>query len=87
MKILGGEGERGAEDFQISPKEDGGDIIPNVGRYRREGGGEDKEICVGRCIGPSNVCGGCSVVRVSVLGQRWRRGSAELEGRLKGATC
>ena len=27
---------------------------------------------------------GCSVVRVDLLGQWWRRGSAELDGRLEG---
>ena len=87
MKILGGKGERGAEDCQISPKEYDGDIISNVGRYRREGGGGEKEIRVGGCIGSSKACGGCNVVRVGVLGQWRRRGSAELGGRLKGATC
>ena len=39
MKIQGGEGERGAKGCQISPKEHDGDIISNVGKYRREGGG------------------------------------------------
>ena len=73
----------GAEDCQISPKEYNGDILSNVGRYKREGGGGEKEVCVGGCIGSSKVCGGCSVVRVGVLGQWWRRGSAESEGRLK----
>ena len=75
MKILGGKVERGAEDRQISLKECDGDIIFNVGRYRREGGGGEKEICVGECIGSSKVCGGCSVVRVGVLGKWWRRGA------------
>ena len=51
MKILGRKGERGAEDCQISPKEDYGDIISNVGRYRREGGGGEKEIFVGGALG------------------------------------
>ena len=41
MKIHGGKWERGggAERFQISPKEHGGDIISNVEKYRREEGG------------------------------------------------
>ena len=51
MEILGGEGERGAEDCQISSKEYDGDIISNVGRYRREGGGGEEEICVGGAWG------------------------------------
>ena len=51
-----------------------------------KGGGGEKEICVGGCIGSSKVCGGCSVVRVGALGQWRRRGSTELGGRLKGAT-
>ena len=50
-------------------------------------GGEEgsvvEEICVGGCIGSSKVCGGCSVVRVDLLGQWWKRGSAELDGRLE----
>ena len=37
MKIQGGKGERGAKGCQISPKERDGDIISNVGKYRREG--------------------------------------------------
>ena len=77
----------GAEDCQIPPKEYDGDIISNVGRYRREGGGGEKEICVGGYIGSSKVCGGCSVVRGGALGQWRRRGSTELGGRLRGATC
>ena len=47
MKILVGKGESGAEDCQISPKGYYGDIISNVGKYRRKGGGGEKEICVG----------------------------------------
>ena len=35
--ILGGEGERGAEDCQIYSREYDGDITSNVGRYRRDG--------------------------------------------------
>ena len=35
------------------------------------------------CIGSSEVCRGCSAVRVVLLEQWWRRGSAESEGRLK----
>ena len=77
----------GAEDCQTPPKEYYGDIISNDGKYRREGCGGEKEICLGGCIGSSKVCGGCSVVRVVVLGQWWRRGGAELGRRLKGVTC
>ena len=64
-----------------------GDIIPNVGRYRREGGDRAKEICVGGCIGSSKVFGGCSVVRVGLLGLFWRRKRAELDGRLEVPNC
>ena len=39
MKIQGGEGGRGAQGCQISPIERDGDIISNVGKHRREGGG------------------------------------------------
>ena len=39
MKIQGGKGEKGAKGCQMSPKERDGDIISNVGKYRREGGG------------------------------------------------
>ena len=42
-----------------------------------------KEVCVGGYIGSSKVLGGCSAVGVSFLGQWWRKGSAESEGRLK----
>ena len=45
-----------------------------------EGGGAVQEVCVGECIKLSIVCGGGSVVRVGLLGQWWRRGSAESEG-------
>ena len=51
----GGKEERGAEDCQISSKEYYGDIVSNVGRYRREGGGGKKEILVEGCIGSSKV--------------------------------
>ena len=71
MKILGGKGERGAEDCQISPKEYYGDIISNVGRYRWEGSGGEKEICVGGCIRLSKVCGGCNVQRAGSTGWCW----------------
>ena len=39
MKIQEGEEEKGAKGCQMSPKERDGDIISNVGKYRREGGG------------------------------------------------
>ena len=39
MKTQGGKGQRGAEGCQISPKENDGEIVSNVGKYRREGGG------------------------------------------------
>ena len=39
LKIQGGKGEKGAKGCQMSPKERDGDIISNVGKYRREGGG------------------------------------------------
>ena len=61
MKIQGGKGKKGAESCQISPKEHYGDIISNVGRYRWEGGGGEKEICVEGCIRLIKVCGGCNV--------------------------
>ena len=38
MKIQGGKGEKGVEGCQMSPKERDGNIISNVGKYRREGG-------------------------------------------------
>ena len=52
----GGRGRGGgAEDCQISSEEYDGDIISNVGRYRREWGGGEKDICVGGCIGSRKV--------------------------------
>ena len=51
----GGEGERGAEDCQVSSKEYDGDIISNVGRFRWEWDGGEKEVCVGGCIGSRKV--------------------------------
>ena len=39
MKIQGGGGEKWANGCQMAPKERDGDIISNVGKYRREGGG------------------------------------------------
>ena len=64
-----------------APKGYNGDVISNVRNIGGEEGGVVKEFCVGGCFGSSKLCGGCSVVRVDLLGQWWRRGSAELEGR------
>ena len=38
-----------------------------------------KEICVGGCIRPSKVCGGCNVQRAGSTGRCWGEGSTGLD--------
>ena len=82
MKILGGKGGRGRGGQRIVKylrREYYGDNISNVGRYRWEGVGGEKEICVGGFIRPSKACGGCNVQKAGSKGWCWEGGSTGVD--------
>ena len=83
-KYCGGRGRGRQRVVKELQKNYDGDVISDVDKnIGGKGGDAEKEICVKGFVGSSKVCGGCSVVRVDLLGQWWRRGSAELDGRLE----